>query len=107
MPDYSYCKKIFRNGLKNRGMEFDYMYDWVLKKNKRKCLPPTNENKKAISPIQPEGDTINCDTTSSLPMGPPLRSRGGLGKWEKNVSHARPRKAVKKHPLIATKSMSR
>lgn len=69
MPDYSYLKKLFRRGLKQRGLECDYNYDWVMKKEKRRV---PNENMKAHSPKQPIGDLQTAESNSSKPMGPPM-----------------------------------
>jgi len=35
-PDYGYCKKLMKDAMFRRGHEFDYQFDWVLKKNGKK-----------------------------------------------------------------------
>jgi hypothetical protein len=32
-PDYSYCRKLFKDFMYRSNFETDYMYDWILKKN--------------------------------------------------------------------------
>lgn len=31
-PDYNYMRKIFKDLMYKRGHDYDYQYDWVLKK---------------------------------------------------------------------------
>jgi hypothetical protein len=38
-PDYSYLKKLLKDALLRRGHDFDYKFDWVLKKDGKKVDP--------------------------------------------------------------------
>ena len=35
-PDYNYMRKIFKDLMYKRGHDFDFQYDWVLKKQGKK-----------------------------------------------------------------------
>lgn len=35
-PDYNYMRKIFKDLMYKRGHDYDYQYDWVLKKQGKK-----------------------------------------------------------------------
>lgn len=32
-PDYNYLRKLFKDLMYRNGFEYDYVYDWVLKKS--------------------------------------------------------------------------
>jgi len=40
-PDYNYMRKIFKDLMYKRGHDYDYQYDWVLKKSGQKV--PEND----------------------------------------------------------------
>jgi len=40
-PDYNYMRKIFKDLMYKRGHDYDYAYDWVLKKSGQK-IPETD-----------------------------------------------------------------
>ena len=32
-PDYNYCRKLFKDMMHKNGHEYDFNYDWVIKKS--------------------------------------------------------------------------
>jgi len=40
-PDYNYLRKLFKDLMYRSGFEYDYIYDWVLKKSGKE-VPAAN-----------------------------------------------------------------
>lgn len=53
VPDYAYYRKIFRNLLKRKQIEYDYMFDWLIRKSD-------------LKQIKMKGDVINEDCKQKL-----------------------------------------
>lgn len=48
-PDYSYARKIFRDLFVKSGMEQDYDYDWIIRRNeKRKLLEQQTQHSTSV-----------------------------------------------------------
>ena len=51
-PDYSYLRRLFKEIMIKNQWEFDYKYDWVIKKNGGKIPTPISPVLEAAKPIQ-------------------------------------------------------
>ncbi|KAI9311806.1 hypothetical protein BX666DRAFT_896335 [Dichotomocladium elegans] len=63
-PDYSYLRKLFRDLFVREGLQYDYVFDWTIRKmqEKKQVTPPSEQiakDHRRIAPALPRANNHN------------------------------------------------